>query len=70
MERVDIVIRDYNGNRDYIHCNWDDLCSHIYKCYEDRDALEILMISVDGMCIYSQLSHDPIDWSDVIGFFA
>ena len=74
MEVVTIITRDINGKRIKHEYLWDSVCNFvrghggIEANIHDDD--EILLILVDGICIYSGLTGDPIDWDDVTGFFA
>ena len=65
---VEILIRDINGRKITIPLDWDDVCASINE-YASEDE-EILLITCNGTCIYSQLGNDPITWEDVSGFFA
>ena len=74
MEEVTIITRDVNGKRTKLEYLWDSICSFIngHGGIEANihDDDEILLILVDGICIYSGLTDNPITWEDVSGFFA
>lgn len=70
MENVSIVVRDINGKRRRISLRLCEVCSYINQWYEEFEQDEILMITVDNVCIYSQLASGPITLEDVTGFFA
>lgn len=74
MEEVTIITRDVNGKRIKLEYSWGSVCHFIngHGGIEAniRDDDEILLILVDGICIYSGLTGDPITWDDVTGFFA
>lgn len=68
---IEIYTRDINGKRNNItFSSWDDVYSYIDRNINDLEEEEILLITYDDICIYSQLGNTPIDWEDVIGFFA
>lgn len=71
MEEVLIVTRDINGNRTHHYLRWDSVCDYINSArFQDIDE-ELLLIIVEGTCIYSGLtSFATMNWSDVLGFFA
>lgn len=67
---VIIYTRDINGKK-WHHIMWDDEV----EIYIDRkglndEELEILMVKVNDVCVYSSLASPRITWEDVIGFFA
>lgn len=69
MEEVVIVTRDENGKRTDHFLRWDKVCSYVQKNFTDED--EILLVIVEGTCIYSSLwTIDIMDLEDLIGFFA
>ena len=67
---VEILIRDINGNPSVISLKWSEICEFINNCTPMLSDEEILLITCNGTCIYSQLGNDPITWEDVSGFFA
>lgn len=68
---IEIYTRDINGKRNNItFSSLDDVYSYINANIDDLEEEEILLITYDNMCIYSQLGNTFIDWEDVIGFFA
>ena len=69
MIGVIITTRDINGTKLQHFMEWDQVCSYIQeRGFTDED--EILMIDVEGTCVYSGLMGAPITWDDVTGFFA
>lgn len=70
MEEVVIITRDTNGKRTNHYLRWDNVCSYIQNNDFIEDE-EILLITVDGTCIYSAMwTVDIMDWGSVMGFFA
>ena len=69
MEYVMIITRDVNGKRGYHYGSWDDIGRYIPTDDIDEED-EILMITVNGACVYSALTSPAITWDDVRGFFA
>ena len=68
MEEVIIVTRDINGLRTN-HClHWDSVCTYIQENFTDED--EIMLVIVEGACVYSYLSSNEITIGDLLGFFA
>lgn len=68
MEDVLIVTRDCNGKRTN-HClHWDSVCEYVDETFTEED--EILLVIVEGTCIYSALSNEEIVVDDLTGFFA
>ena len=67
MLKVKIITRDENGLKSEHHMKWDEVCK--YK--EDGGFMdeEILLVFVDGVCIYSGLSSPAITLDDLSGFF-
>ena len=70
MEIVAFILRDINGKRRRLELYWDDVCSYIDKWRTMLEEDEILMITVNDMCIYSGLTSTSITWEDAVGFFA
>lgn len=69
MDEVLILTRDVNGKRNYHYLRWDDVCDYVLKDTELRDE-EILMVTVNNVCIYSALSASfSLDWGEIVGFF-
>lgn len=72
---VVIHTRDVNGKH-ILHKMPDisQVCEYIDEMLLSPNSSageeEILMVVVDGICIYSQLGNDPITWDDILGFFA
>lgn len=67
---IKIHIRDTNGKKNCIvFALWDNVCSYVAKHIDTLENEEILLITYDDICIYSQLGNDPIDWEDITGFF-
>lgn len=58
MQEVWIVTRDINGKRTDHYLHWDSACSYVQGNFTDED--EILLVIVEGSCIYSSLSSDSI----------
>jgi hypothetical protein len=74
MEEVIIITRDTNGKRRKLEYLWDDVCAWIIGhgglACNIHDDDEILLITIDGTCVYSALTSPAITWEDVTGFFA
>ena len=69
MEEVIIITRDINGKRDSHYLRWDEVCSYIQENITDED--EILLVIVEGTCVYSGLwTVDLLTIDDLLGFFA
>ena len=73
MEKVVIIVRDINGKRithtfawNHYHTYMIGACVFGNIHHED----EILLITIDGTCVYSALTSLAITWEDVTGFFA
>lgn len=74
MEEVIIVTRDENGKRTEHYLRWDNVCNYIDE-HDFADEDEILLVIVEGTCIYSGLRNilepcDQITWTELQGFFA
>lgn len=70
MEVIEIVTRDTNGKRLHHYLHWDYVCKYV-NTNESIKNDEILLILVDGTCIYSAMwTVDILDWDSVTGFFA
>lgn len=70
METVTIITRDVNGNRNTHYLRWDSVCKYIENNKDHLMNDEILMISVDGQCVYSGLTASfDLNWEEVTGFF-
>lgn len=70
MESVTIITRDVNGKRNTHYLRWDSVCKYVENNKEHLVDDEILMISVDGQCVYSGLwTVDLLTWEEVTGFF-
>ncbi len=71
MEEVIIVTRDINGDRVPHYLIWDRVCEYINTHQEYlAEDVEILLILVEGSCIYSGIGSSPtITWEDIRGFF-
>lgn len=67
---VDIYLRDINGREDTITIGWHNVCQYVDQNREILEDEEILLIMFNDACIYSQLANGPINWGDVVGFFA
>ena len=69
--KVTIIERDIHGRRLTHNTNWHG--AYIIaknRLLEESDS-EILLILVDGACIYSAMwAVDIMDWESVTGFFA
>jgi hypothetical protein len=74
MEEVAIVTRDVNGKRIKLEYLWENVCAFIRGhgglARNIHDDDEILLITIDGICVYSALTSPAITWEDVTGFFA
>ena len=70
MEEVIIITRDCNGKRSYHFLTWDEVCHYVdVNDFSDED--EILLVIVEGTCIYSGLGVvEQLSWDDITGFFA
>lgn len=68
MEEVIIVTRDINGKRTDHYLHWDSACSYIQETLTYDD--EILLVIVEGACIYSSLTSGSISKPTLLGFFA
>lgn len=68
MEEVVIISRDINGKRINHLLHWDGVCDYVQDTLTDED--EILLVIIEGTCVYSYLSADSISKYDLIGFFA
>lgn len=69
MEEVVIVTRDISGNRTSHFLRWDKVYEYIEDQELKKSADEILMITVDGTCVYSGLYSAVLEWEDVLAFF-
>lgn len=71
---VTIYIRDINGKRQVLTIPDISFVCEFIENHINPDVTtgeeEILMVYVDGTCIYSALGNDPITWDDIKGFFA
>ena len=67
MEDVMILTRDINGKKTSHNIAWDKVAKYVYDMFDDED--EILLVTVEGTCIYSALESNPITKDDLIGFF-
>ena len=71
MEEVVIVTRDINGKRTDHFLRWDDVCSYVDKNNFDDENDEILLVIVEGTCIFSGLwTINQLSWDEITGFFA
>ena len=69
MEEVVIVTRDVNGKRTDHFLRWDKVYSYVPDNISDED--EILLVIVEGSCIYSGLwTVNLLTKEELIGFFA
>ena len=68
MQEVWIVTRDVNGKRTDHYLHWDSAYSYIQGNFTDED--EILLVVIEGSCVYSSLFNNPINLEDLLGFFA
>ena len=66
---VKFVCRGSNGNQCVFEVYWEDVCHYVTKNMDDLEDYEILLVTVDGTCIYSALSNPPIIWDDITGYF-
>lgn len=72
MEKVKIFMRDINGRRYMMSMRWWDVSVELSKQVttgEISEEDEILLVLVDGACIYSALSDNPITLDELTGFF-
>lgn len=70
MEDVVIITRDLSGDRCSHHIKWSDAYNYIREKELEELAEEILMITVDGMCVYSSLYSTVLEWETVLNFFS
>ena len=68
MEEVLIVTRDVNGKRTDHFLRWDKVSSYVQENITDED--EILLVIIEGTCVFSGLGHKFIRLEDLLGFFA
>lgn len=68
MEEVLIITRDINGKRESHFLRWDKVCKYVQENFTDE--VEILLVIVEGTCVYSYLANDSITRGDLLGFFA
>lgn len=73
MEKVVIVVRDINGKRITHTFCWNQYHTYfigagVFGNVNHED--EILLVTIDGTCVYSALISPSITWEDVTGFFA
>lgn len=73
MEKVVIIVRDINGKRITHTFCWGQYHTYfigagVFGNVHHED--EILLVTVDGACVYSALTSPAITWEDVTGFFA
>lgn len=66
---VKFVCRDINGKQCVFVADWDYVYGYVTKNMDDLEDYEILLVTVDGTCIYSALSNPPIIWDDITGYF-
>ena len=70
MEEVIIITRDENGKRTEHYLRWDNVCDYIDK-HDFADEDEILLVIVEGTCIFSGLwTVNQLTWTELQGFFA
>lgn len=70
MEEVIIITRDINGTRNSHYLRWDNVCDYIQKSKFTEDD-EILLVIVEGTCIYSGLwTVNQLTWTELQSFFA
>ena len=70
MDEVVIITRDVNGTRNEHYLRWDNVCDYVNSNEYLKDE-EILIVSVNNMCIYSAMwTVDILNWDDLVGFFA
>lgn len=68
-EQIQITTRDTNGKRSIVDCNGRHAAMKYAQTLTDED--EILIVSQDGMCLYSALQSDnALTADDLTGFFA
>lgn len=68
---VTIMFRDINGKKEsYLFPN----SAAVYECLSDDKEYfendEILLVQIGESVVYSALAHQPIDFEDLLGFFA
>ena len=70
MEIV-IITRDINGCRNR-HTMTDTAEAYNWcrSMADNEPDTEILLVAIDGSWVYSALLNEPLDWEDLVGFFA
>ena len=70
MGVIEIFLRDINGKKERLFFRNDsDFNAFNWEDYDDENY-EILLVFLDGCCIYSGLTHEGIYFEELIGFFA
>lgn len=68
---IKILIRNLNGKR--LQLNFDNVTHFQNFDWDnsefDDDNYEILIVTIENICVYSQLQSDKITFEDLIGFF-
>lgn len=73
---IKIIHRDINGKTTVFTTNaphtisFNKAYSYAIKATVEHAEDVILFVSIDQACAYSALTDEPIDWEDLIGFFA
>lgn len=67
---VKIYTRNINGVTRIRAVCWGDIYAYVKSKNLNLEEEEILMVTVNDSCIYSQLGSAPITWNELIGFFA
>lgn len=66
---VTLILRDINGKREFIKCNWNEVANFVDQL-ENPDDYEILLVYAYGVRIYSYRAHGEIYWDSIVGYFA
>lgn len=72
MTNVDIITRDINGLKTQNHfIDWYEAYKFALDQLDKNSSDEILLIFINGSCVYSFFSTiEPVNWEDIVGFFA
>jgi len=73
MSRIKFVVRDRNGK--WLEREYDSRDEAYQYCLlmtgiDENLAEEVMYIIVDGICVYSSLMADSVDWEALVGWFA
>lgn len=72
--QIKIYTRDCNGKRETFLFGGDNAWAEAYAyCMQQAESNaddEILLVTLDGATVYSELSPCIAEWEDLTGFFA